>query len=88
MADSDRLPRRAVVRAVVVGAAAALTLRPGRRANAQEKLSQSDAAYQDTPKDDHVCGGCTLFQPPKSCKVVAGDISEHGWCKLFEAAPE
>jgi hypothetical protein len=61
---------------------------PDRPANAQQKLSQHDAAYQNAPKDGHQCGGCTLFQPPKSCNVVEDDISAQGWCKLFEAAPE
>jgi hypothetical protein len=52
------------------------------------KLSKQDAGYQDAPKDDHLCAGCTQFQPPKACNVVDGEISPHGWCKLFEAPPE
>ena len=65
-----------------------MVLRPDNRARAQQKLSKRDAAYQDTPRDDHACGECTLFQPPSACKVVEGEISEHGWCKLFEESPE
>jgi hypothetical protein len=87
MRDPKCVPRRELL-AVLVGASAALTLGTDRPASAQQKLSQQDAAYQDTPKDDHACGTCTLFQPPKSCKIVAGDISDHGWCKLFEESPE
>jgi len=68
----------------VLGAAAAIAS----PAAAQQKLSQSDAGYQDTPKDNHACGECTLFQPPNACKVVDGDISPRGWCKLFEESPE
>ena len=83
-----RMARRQLLRAVLAGTASALTLRPGDPASAQQKLSKSDAGYQDTPKDDHACGTCTLFQPPESCKVVDGDISAHGWCKLFEESPE
>jgi hypothetical protein len=82
------LARRELLRAVLAGTTSALILRPGGPAYAQQKLSQRDAGYQDTPKDDHACGTCTLFQPPKSCKVVEGDISDHGWCKLFEESPE
>jgi hypothetical protein len=29
---------------------------------------------------------CTLFEPPKSCKVVAGEVSKDGWCKAFALA--
>jgi len=76
--------RRDILQAVVAGTATVVT----RRARAQQKLSQHDAQYQDTPKDNHACGECTLFQPPKSCKVVAGDVSPHGWCQLFEESPE
>ena len=81
-------PKSVPRRAVLVGAASTLVLRTGEQANAQQKLSKHDADYQDTPKDDHACGNCTLFQPPKSCKVVEGDISDHGWCKLYEEQPE
>lgn len=74
-------------RTVIAGAVSAMA--GAHRARAQErKLSKAEAAYQDTPKDDHACGTCTLFQPPKSCQVVAGNISEHGWCKLFQESPE
>jgi hypothetical protein len=27
-----------------------------------------------------------LFEPPKSCKVVEGEISGDGWCKAFALA--
>jgi hypothetical protein len=82
------MPRRQLLRVVLAGTVMALTLETIERADAQQKLSQQDAAYQDTPRDDHACGECTLFQPPKACKVVAGDISPSGWCKLFEESPE
>jgi hypothetical protein len=86
---SDRPSRRGLLRALLCGGATALALAGGESAYAQQqKLSKQDAAYQETPKDDHACGTCTLFQPPQSCKVVAGDISDHGWCKLFEESPE
>jgi hypothetical protein len=29
---------------------------------------------------------CTLFEPPKYCKVVDGEISKDGWCKAFALA--
>jgi hypothetical protein len=32
------------------------------------------------------CATCTLFEPPKSCKVVEGEVSKDGWCKAFALA--
>jgi hypothetical protein len=53
------------------------------QATAQEKLSQADAKYQDTPKGDQRCDGCMLFQPPNACKVVQGEISLRAWCQAL-----
>jgi hypothetical protein len=77
-----RLTRRALI-TVPLGLDAAV------QARAEEqpaKLSQSAAAYQDTPKGMFSCAACTLFVKPRSCKVVSGDISPTGWCKLFDLA--
>jgi hypothetical protein len=54
--------------------------------SAQTKMSKQDAEYQDTPKDIRMCATCTLFEPPRSCKVVEGDVSPSGWCKAFALA--
>jgi High potential iron-sulfur protein len=56
------------------------------RAGAREKMSQKEAQYQDSPKDIRMCATCTLFEPPKACKVVEGEISPNGWCKAFALA--
>jgi hypothetical protein len=48
------------------------------------KLAQSEAQYQTTPKGLLSCAACTFFIRPRACKVVAGDISPQGWCKLFD----
>jgi len=79
--------RRAVLRAAFAGAAAwfASGAMSGARA-ADRKMSQKEAEYQDSPKDIRMCATCTLFEPPKSCKVVEGDISPNGWCKAFALA--
>jgi hypothetical protein len=77
--------RRKIIRAVVKGVSAGLLLRiPQSRAS--EKMTQQQAEYQDTPKDIYSCATCTLFEPPKACKVVAGEISKDGWCKAFALA--
>ena len=47
-------------------------------------MSQIAAAYQGTPKGMFSCAVCTFFIRPRGCKVVTGDISPTGWCKLFD----
>jgi outer membrane biogenesis lipoprotein LolB len=82
----DTIARRHLILAGTAG----LLLLPA-CAHAEEsaqKLSKTDAEYQDSPKNDQQCSDCTKFQPLASCSVVAGDISPRGWCKLFEAPPE
>ena len=49
-------------------------------------LPKTAVAYQDTPKGDHQCSGCSLFVPPNACKNVAGDINPNGWCLLWRKA--
>ena len=78
--------RRAFIKSVGVVAAAAT----GGRAVAQEykpqaqkKLTQAAAKYQDSPKGNEVCGTCPYFQFPRSCVVVEGDISPNGWCPIY-----
>jgi hypothetical protein len=48
------------------------------------QLSQSAATYQTTAKGMFSCAVCTFFIRPRSCKVVSGDISPTGWCRLFD----
>jgi uncharacterized membrane protein len=88
---SVRLSRRALLRnatfaaggAAVLGSAAIVT-----RANAADtKVAQKAVAYQDTPKGPQRCDSCTYFEPPSSCKVVAGVISPSGWCQLYAKKP-
>jgi hypothetical protein len=81
--DCERISRRVVVTgtALALAAAAASAVIPP--AEAQEKMSQADAKYQDTPKGDQRCDGCMLFEAPNACKVVEGQISPSAWCQLF-----
>jgi len=78
--------RRRWMQGALRGVAAGLAAGVVARAVAQEKMSRQDADYQDSPKDIRMCATCTLFLPPKSCKVVGGDVSPNGWCKLFVLA--
>jgi hypothetical protein len=67
---------------VAGGAAVLATAMTPQRAEAGA-MTQKAAGYQPTPKGDQRCDNCNLFQPPSSCKFVAGDISPSGWCRLY-----
>jgi hypothetical protein len=75
------MSRRNLLRLAGSGIAAGWTLEP---AVAQKKVSQTDARYQDRPKNGMSCAACALFRPPAACAVVAGVISPHGWCRFFD----
>jgi hypothetical protein len=81
--DCQRISRRVVFTGTALALGAAAAAMVVSEATAQEKISQADAKYQGTPKDDQRCDGCILFQPPNTCKVVQGEISPSGWCQLF-----
>src|SRR5262249_14259299 len=76
-----RTPRELITAALALGAA--VSVHAGER---PVTLSQSAAAYQNRPKGLFSCAACTFFIRPHSCKVVSGDISPAGWCKLFDLA--
>jgi hypothetical protein len=81
LSNSSGLLRRSVLRAAF-SMAALTTVLP--RALAQQKVSKTEAEYQDRPKNGLACAACTLFRPPRSCQVVQGEISPTGWCKFFD----
>jgi hypothetical protein len=56
------------------------------QAEASDKMTRQQAQYQDTPNGIYSCAVCTLFEPPKNCKVVDGEVSKDGWCKAFALA--
>ena len=67
--------------AALGGGSAVLALN---RAEPSAKLSQRAAAYQTTAKGMFSCAVCAFFIRPRSCRVVSGNISPTGWCKLFD----
>jgi hypothetical protein len=67
---------------IAAGAGVLLSAAAG-PAVADSKFSQSMAKYQPTPKGSASCATCTQFEPPDSCKVVAGKIAATGWCLLY-----
>jgi hypothetical protein len=58
-----------------------------RMAAAQTKAAKTVVGYQDTPHDSQRCDNCLQFVPPSSCKVVDGNISPSGWCKVYVKKP-
>lgn len=88
---SVRLSRRTLLRTATFAAGGAAVFGLSaivKRADAADtKVSQKMAAYQDTPKGPQRCDNCAYFEPPSSCKVVAGTISPSGWCQLYAKKP-
>jgi hypothetical protein len=78
--------RRKLVCGMIAGMSARFMRQTAAPANAQEKMSKHEAEYQDGPKDIRMCATCTLFEPPKSRKIVEGDVNPNGWCKAFALA--
>jgi hypothetical protein len=74
--------RRDAIGTLAGGAFAEFLLRVS-QARADEKMTRQQAQYQDTPNGIYSCASCSLFERPKSCKVVEGEVSEDGWCKAF-----
>jgi hypothetical protein len=77
-----RLTRRELMTAALGAVLAGLPARAEEQQ--QQKMSQIAAAYQGTPKGLFSCAVCTFFIRPSRCKVVSGDISPTGWCKVFD----
>ena len=50
---------------------------------ASNKMSQKAAGYKPSPKGKQRCDNCLQWQPPRSCKIVAGEISPRGWCSIY-----
>ena len=89
MEEQRKVTRRRFFRgaAAVAGAALAGTVIPIRVAEAQQKASKQSMKYQDHPNNGQECSTCMQFEAPKSCKVVAGDISPKGWCIAYTKKP-
>ena len=83
MNTPHRLTRRGLLTAALAIGAAASTSR-GRAEQPVVKIAPAEAQYQSTPKGLFSCAACTFFIKPRGCKVVTGDISPTGWCKLFD----
>jgi hypothetical protein len=78
---NSKINRRAVL--IAAGTAAPLLAMLASRADAGAKAPQSAVHYQQEPKDGHDCSHCNHFVAPGGCKLVDGDISPRGWCRLW-----
>jgi hypothetical protein len=89
MQDQNKTPqnvsRRALLRhaTLATGAAALLGTALQTQSAQAGNMTQQAAGYQPTPKDGKRCDGCSLFQAPASCKLVAGTIAPEGWCRFW-----
>src|SRR5215469_14666357 len=80
--------RRAFIKTMAVAAAATCGQGVAARAEdykpqAQKKLTQAAARYQDHPRGDQACAACPYFITPNSCVAVEGTISPAGWCPIY-----
>jgi hypothetical protein len=88
MSDCRHISRRVALTSAALSLGAATAAAMVTRAEAQQKISQADAKYQTTPKDDQRCDGCANFQPPNARRFVDGGIGPNGWCQLFGPKPK
>ena len=77
--------RRSLLRGATIAAGGAALLATTLSVGPAEagSMTQKAASYQNTPKDGKRCDGCSLFQAPSSCKLVAGTIDPAGWCRFW-----
>ncbi len=78
-ADKSRATRRRFLVAIA-GAAPLVALGS---VSAEAKMAQAGVAYQTEPKDGKQCSQCNFFIEPNACKVVDGEITPTGYCKLY-----
>ena len=87
--DDRKRSRRSILKfaGLLAGASLASGLPVARDAPAQQKASKQAMKYQDKPNGDQKCANCLQFEAPKSCKVVAGDVSPNGYCIAWAKKP-
>jgi hypothetical protein len=77
------LRRRAFLQ-YAVGVAGGVTISTAlNTAIAAPKVSKQAVACQDHPDGEKRCESCAQFQPPDACKMVDGQISPQGSCRIF-----
>jgi hypothetical protein len=84
VAASLSMSRRALLGSTTA-LAVALVLAGTGTGRAQAKMPKQTAQYQDSPNGDQKCEGCRFFIEGGSCRLVEGEISPNGWCRLYRA---
>ena len=79
--ENSGFSRRTVLVAAAGAAPLLATMTSG--VDAAVKVPQSAVHYQAAPRDGQDCGHCAHFLAPGACKLVDGDISPAGWCRLW-----
>jgi hypothetical protein len=69
--------------ALIAAGATPLAAMIANKAGAGTKVSQSAVHYQASPQDGKDCDDCANFVSPSACKLVDGNISPKGWCRLW-----
>ena len=81
---SEQREQAGVDRPTFVAAAMAATpFKTASAGRAATKALQPAARYQLMSKDAEECDACAHFAAPGACKIVDGDISPKGWCRLW-----
>jgi len=79
---STPLSRRRFLRAagagMVLASATRIVCAQGRK-----KMTREEAGYEETAEDFLVCSGCALFQEPKYCVILEGEVSPNATCKYY-----
>lgn len=49
------------------------------------KLSKSEVGFEHPAQGKQACAGCSHFEAPLHCQIVAGRIMPDDWCKEWKA---
>ena len=80
---NGRCSRRGALKAIAALSAITAVFGTARQASSQAKVPKTALKYQDQPKNDQRCSGCTHFISGGQCKLVEGEISPNGWCTAY-----
>ena len=85
--DRSAVPRRRVLATAAIAATTecACALLLSTPAAAQQKIAKADAGYRDHPNGPAHCELCAYYLSPVACRLVRGEVSPNGWCRLFQA---
>jgi len=81
--NEEKLSRRTVLRAALAtGCCIWMPIAIG--AAEAKKATQASVQYQAKPNGDQKCATCLNFiAGSNTCKVVEGQVSPEGWCKIW-----